>query len=115
MIWLRYLVGYPIFLRRYFGSSISTVMEDFVRSDGSHFMTPTLSVGSLCHLLTQNVVFIDRDGTHFRHILNWLRDGVVPLLDPAGYQELLREAQFYQLNVGFQDKLHLPELNRGIC
>lgn len=47
----------------------------------------------------QNAVFIDRDGTHFRHILNWLRDGVIPLLDPAAYTELQREAQFYQLNV----------------
>ncbi|XP_057825917.2 FH protein interacting protein FIP2 [Cryptomeria japonica] len=42
-------------------------------------------------------LLIDRDGTHFRHILNWLRDGVVPILDTSGYQELLREAEYYQL------------------
>ncbi|KAG6751920.1 hypothetical protein POTOM_044135 [Populus tomentosa] len=42
-------------------------------------------------------VFIDRDGKHFRHILNWLRDGVVPTLTDAGYSELMREAEYYQL------------------
>ncbi|KAJ4842370.1 hypothetical protein Tsubulata_015730 [Turnera subulata] len=42
-------------------------------------------------------VFIDRDGKHFRHILNWLRDGVVPLLTDAEYSELMREAEYYQL------------------
>ncbi|KAG6750793.1 hypothetical protein POTOM_045308 [Populus tomentosa] len=42
-------------------------------------------------------VFIDRDGKHFRHILNWLRDGVVPTLNDAGYSELMREAEYYQL------------------
>ncbi|KAF6174772.1 hypothetical protein GIB67_031296 [Kingdonia uniflora] len=42
-------------------------------------------------------VFVDRDGKHFRHILNWLRDGVVPTLKGSEYQELLREAEYYQL------------------
>uniref|UniRef100_A0A6N2KQR0 CS domain-containing protein n=1 Tax=Salix viminalis TaxID=40686 RepID=A0A6N2KQR0_SALVM len=42
-------------------------------------------------------VFIDRDGKHFRHILNWLRDGVVPTLADAAYSELMREAVYYQL------------------
>ncbi|KAI5554807.1 hypothetical protein POPTR_019G038400v4 [Populus trichocarpa] len=42
-------------------------------------------------------VFIDRDGKHFRHILNWLRDGVVPTLTDAEYSELMREAVYYQL------------------
>uniref|UniRef100_A0A7N0RHS1 Potassium channel tetramerisation-type BTB domain-containing protein n=1 Tax=Kalanchoe fedtschenkoi TaxID=63787 RepID=A0A7N0RHS1_KALFE len=42
-------------------------------------------------------VFVDRDGKHFRHILNWLRDGVVPPLNDSGYMELLREAEYYQL------------------
>lgn len=42
-------------------------------------------------------VFVDRDGKHFRHILNWLRDGVVPTLKDSEYSELLREAEYYQL------------------
>lgn len=43
--------------------------------------------------------FIDRDGTHFRYILNYLRDGSV-YLPPGDHQfrfELLQEANFYQL------------------
>ena len=46
--------------------------------------------------------FIDRDGTHFRHILNYLRDGeeVVESF-PKSIDillELVREAKFYQLD-----------------
>ena len=45
--------------------------------------------------------FIDRDGTHFRYILNCLRDGgfkegMLPS-DSDTRTELLREAQYYQL------------------
>ena len=41
--------------------------------------------------------FIDRDGTHFRHILNYLRTGqlLVPK-DEIIRVELLGEAEFYQ-------------------
>ncbi|XLT05776.1 hypothetical protein HN51_044525, partial [Arachis hypogaea] len=44
-------------------------------------------------------VFVDRDGKHFHHILNWLGDGVVPTLEDSEYNELLREAENYQLLV----------------
>ena len=46
--------------------------------------------------------FIDRDGTHFRYILNYLRDGgilsesTLPK-DKTLYRELLQEAEYYQL------------------
>ncbi|XP_068760882.1 uncharacterized protein [Montipora capricornis] len=42
--------------------------------------------------------FIDRDGTHFRYILNYLRSGklVVPE-DKIVRKELLNEAEFYQI------------------
>ncbi|KAF0914617.1 hypothetical protein E2562_030683 [Oryza meyeriana var. granulata] len=43
------------------------------------------------------MVFVDRDGKHFRHILNWLRDGAVPALSESEHQQLLREAEYYQL------------------
>ncbi|KAK6944195.1 Potassium channel tetramerization-type BTB domain [Dillenia turbinata] len=52
-------------------------------------------------------VFVDRDGKHFRHILNWLRDGVIPTLNDSEYPELLREAEYYQLIV----MLFLPQTN----
>ena len=45
--------------------------------------------------------FIDRDGIHFRYILNFLRDGYVDSgtlpSDPVLHKELLREAKYYQL------------------
>tara|TARA_B100000795_G_scaffold71282_1_gene50162 strand:- start:1467 stop:2420 length:954 start_codon:yes stop_codon:yes gene_type:complete len=43
-------------------------------------------------------VFIDRDGRHFHHVLNYLRTGsaVLPQADDA-QQELLVEADYYQL------------------
>ena len=42
--------------------------------------------------------FIDRDGTHFRYILNYLRTGqlIVPR-DDILREELLAEAEFYQV------------------
>ena len=47
-------------------------------------------------------IFIDRDGTHFRHILNYLRDGGIKLdALPRNRQvlrELRNEAVFYQLH-----------------
>lgn len=49
--------------------------------------------------ILQGMIFVDRDGKHFRHILNWLRDGVVPALQESEYHELLREAEYYQLLV----------------
>ncbi|XP_056177436.1 FH protein interacting protein FIP2 isoform X3 [Syzygium oleosum] len=53
----------------------------------------------------QGFVFVDRDGKHFRHILNWLRDGVIPTLSDSDYSELLREAEYYQL-LGLIDGIH---------
>lgn len=44
-------------------------------------------------------MFVDRDGKHFQHILNWLRDGVVLALKESQYSELFREAEYYQLLV----------------
>ncbi|KAK6289115.1 hypothetical protein POUND7_000656 [Theobroma cacao] len=52
---------------------------------------------TLCQDSEKGYVFVDRDGKHFRHILNWLRDGVVPTLTDSGYSELIREAEYYQL------------------
>jgi hypothetical protein len=42
--------------------------------------------------------FIDRDGKFFRYILNYLRDGCVDLMtDEQQRKQLLKEAQFYQI------------------
>ena len=43
--------------------------------------------------------FIDRDGTHFRHILNYLRTGKLVLPDDKVVRkELLSEAEFYRID-----------------
>jgi len=43
--------------------------------------------------------FIDRDGTHFRYILNFLRDGTIQLpTTDKEIQELIQEAQYYGIN-----------------
>ncbi|KAG7033659.1 FH protein interacting protein FIP2, partial [Cucurbita argyrosperma subsp. argyrosperma] len=52
---------------------------------------------TLCQDPDEGSVFLDRDGKHFRHILNWLRDGIVPTLPDSEIAELLREAEYYQL------------------
>ncbi|CAL2033876.1 unnamed protein product [Caenorhabditis brenneri] len=49
-------------------------------------------------LQRQEYVFIDRDPTHFRTILNFMRDGHVALPDSSiEIQEILEEAKYYQL------------------
>ena len=52
--------------------------------------------------------FMDRDGTHFRYILNYLRTGRLLLPDDKLVrEELLEEAQFYQVQ-GIIDGLTPP-------
>ena len=42
--------------------------------------------------------FIDRDGTHFRFILNFLRTGTLTLPEDATvFEEVMKEANFYQI------------------
>ncbi|XP_042444911.1 FH protein interacting protein FIP2-like isoform X2 [Zingiber officinale] len=57
------------------------------------------------------MIFIDRDGKHFRHILNWLRDGIIPMLQDSDYQELIREAEYYQL-LGLVENINASLCNR---
>ena len=57
--------------------------------------------------------FIDRDGTHFRHILNFLRDGKVNINDNLIITELLQEAQYYQIPT-LVDKLSIKQVTSQI-
>ena len=53
--------------------------------------------------------FIDRDGTHFRYILNYLRTGKLTLPENATFlKELLEEVEYYQIQ-GMIDELVLSE------
>ncbi|KAJ0690902.1 putative chromatin remodeling & transcription regulator BTB-POZ family [Helianthus annuus] len=62
---------------------------------------------TVCKEPEKGYVFIDRDGKHFRHILNWLRDGVAPIPNLSDLErvELLREAEYYQL-LGLVDRIN---------
>ncbi|KAL9951604.1 hypothetical protein ACROYT_G044299 [Oculina patagonica] len=80
---------------------------------GGHFFATSLETltkdpGSMLHAMfsgrfetkpsEDGSYFIDRDGTHFRYILNYLRTGqlLVPE-DKTVHRELLAEAEFYQV------------------
>jgi len=79
---------------------------------GQHFTTSlqtlTKDPGSMLHAMfsgrfeskpaEDGSYFIDRDGTHFRYILNYLRTGYLLLPDTKLIRkELLEEAEFYQI------------------
>ena len=43
-------------------------------------------------------IFIDRDPTHFRHILNYMRGSLTFPLATLEIRELIKEAEFYSLS-----------------
>ncbi|XP_065060507.1 uncharacterized protein LOC135687784 isoform X1 [Rhopilema esculentum] len=55
--------------------------------------------------------FIDRDGTHFRHILNYLRFGRLPrkVIDEIG-DELLEEAKYYNIEGLYKEIWNMPSI-----
>lgn len=98
--------GFPSVLELNIGGMLFATTVDTLTQRDSDSMLAAMFSGRhhLCKD-SKGIIFIDRDGTHFRHILNWLRIGVVPTLDMASYQELLREAEYYQL-IGLMEKLN---------
>jgi len=45
-----------------------------------------------------NSYFFDRDGTHFHHLLNWMRSEKIPQISVEIRNDLIREARFYRLD-----------------
>ena len=86
----------------YFTTSLQTLTKDpnsmlAVMFSGKFEMKPS----------EDGAFFIDRDGTHFRFILNYLRTGKLTLPVGAKFlKELAEEAEFYQIQ-GILDKLKL--------
>ncbi|KAK7109821.1 uncharacterized protein [Littorina saxatilis] len=84
------------------GVRYTTSLATMLKEEGSRLQT----MFSGQHTLqpdSDGSYFIDRDGTHFRHILNFLRDGPASLqhLPPNDLRlvsELRTEAEYYQLN-----------------
>lgn len=82
------------------GRMFETTVDTLTQRDPDSMLGAMFSGRHSVHLEPSKVaatVFVDRDGKHFRHILNWLRDGSIPLHNPALYHELLREADYFQL------------------
>lgn len=86
------------------GVLFATTLDTLTQRDTGSMLAAMFSGRHRLHKDSKGIAFIDRDGTHFRHILNWLRDGVLPTLDFLSCQELLREAEYYQL-VGLMENL----------
>lgn len=80
------------------GIPYTTSIETLTKHDGS--MLALMFSGKFAlETSSDGRVFIDRDGQHFRYILNYLRDGVVDLPnDPIVVNEIQREAEYYQLS-----------------
>ena len=63
----------------------------------STYFRQLLDPNSNTHINRDGSILIDRDATHFRHILNYLRDKTVPYLYPPEHKQLLVEARFYNI------------------
>ncbi|KAK3446434.1 hypothetical protein EUGRSUZ_A02129 [Eucalyptus grandis] len=88
------------------GKKFSTTVDTLSQREPDSMLAAMFSGRHVvCRDPDTGYVFVDRDGKHFRHILNWLRDGVIPTLSDSDYSQLLREAEYYQL-LGLMDGIH---------
>jgi hypothetical protein len=76
------------------GTIFTTTRPTLVKST---YFTQLLDPNSNMHINTDGSIFIDRDATHFRHILNYLREGLVPSLNSSDMDQLISEADHYKL------------------
>ncbi|CAA2938144.1 FH interacting FIP2 [Olea europaea subsp. europaea] len=94
------------------GKKFCTTIDTLTQSEPESMLAAMFSGRhTVCQDSDEGYVFVDRDGKHFRHILNWLRDGIIPTLNDSEYSELLREAEYYQL-IGLMDGIK-SALNKG--
>jgi hypothetical protein len=81
------------------GSEYATTLETLTSQCPGSFLHMLFSGDWAQQRDAEGRVFIDRDGTRFRHVLNFLRSGIVHVAaDGDGFcHELLEEADFYGL------------------
>ena len=87
------------------GTEFVTTRNTLHQRGGMHFFSGLIRA----HETFDETVFIDRDPTHFRHILNFLRGGLTCPSDPHHIEELIAEADYYalvELKAALQDCLH---------
>lgn len=90
---------------------ISTMGDRVILNVGGHTFETSMTtmtkdphslLAKIAHhdLSTSRSAFIDRDDTHFRYILNFLRDGSCVLPSKEQHQqELRREAEYFQVKL----------------
>ena len=91
-------------------------------SDGTYYcpLYGCFPVSCVLSEFNQRLIFsgfirIDRSGKHFACILNWLRDGDIPLPNLAAeIEELYHEAKYYLCEVNFSIFLRLGNTLRAI-
>ena len=78
------------------GGSLFATTVDTLTRQGSHMLSQMFTTQLAPKTDADGFVFIDRDGTYFRYILNYLRDGDIDLpASEAQIVAILREAQYY--------------------
>ncbi|KAK6139788.1 hypothetical protein DH2020_026464 [Rehmannia glutinosa] len=102
----------PTFPENIGGKKFCTTIDTLTQREPDSMLAAMFSGRhTICQDSDKGYVFVDRDGKHFRHILNWLRDGVVPTLKDSEYSELLREAEYFQL-IGLMDEIKASLIKR---
>ena len=101
--------GIPTIVKLNVGGQYFTTSRQTLTSDPNSMLAAMFSGRHKQETTGDGSFFIDRDGTHFRFILNYLRNGELILPEGATFlKELEAEAKFYQLQ-GILDALKPKE------
>ena len=101
--------GIPKIVKLNVGGQYFTTSRQTLISDPNSMLAAMFSGRHKQETTGDGSFFIDRDGTHFRFLLNYLRNGELILLEGATFlKELEAEAKFYQLQ-GILDALKPKE------
>ena len=80
------------------GVTFDTTRSTLMNGNQSNYFSAIASGRHKYSLDSKGRIFIDRDPTYFRYILNFLRDGVVSLpKDAHALEEIHKEAEYYSL------------------
>ena len=93
--------GFPKIVRLSVGGvHFETSVETLTRGDPESMLAVMFSGRHNVSKDQDGRYFIDRDGTHFRYILNYLRDGntYIPLDNQQVIDELYEEVRFYHID-----------------
>ena len=103
------LCDFPSIVNLNVGGQHFTTSPQTLKSDPKSMLAAMFSGRHELQTTEDGSFFIDRDGTHFRFILNYLRNGELILPEGATFlKELEAEAKFYQVQ-GILDALKPKE------